>query len=115
MLWLIFAFSSEIPFVSALSTGFPWPLIVMFGWGIGLVSHAYEAITATSRERAITRAVEREREQLYEGEKPKRDQRPDQSREARGARDVRLTEDGEFTESMIEDIDAEERARRSRR
>jgi hypothetical protein len=108
MLWIIFFASASISFLS-FASGFPWPLIVMLGWGIGLVSHGFEAVTATSRERAITRAVERERDQLYAGDKPKRDLRSDRSRE------VRLTEDGEFTESMIEDIDAEERNRRSRR
>jgi hypothetical protein len=114
MLWVMFFASANISFLS-FASGFPWPLIVMLGWGIGLVSHGAEVITAASRDRAITRAIEREREQLYETEKPKRDQRSDRSRESRGTRDVRLTEDGEFTESMIQDIEADERDRRSRR
>lgn len=108
MLWVIYAGSAGtfLDFAS----GFPWPLIVMLGWGIGLVSHAFEAMTAASRERAISRAVERERDRLYEGEKPKRDRQL--TGDSDYSREVRLTEDGEFTESMIEDIDAEEKAKR---
>ncbi|MCC6804109.1 MAG: 2TM domain-containing protein, partial [Anaerolineae bacterium] len=118
MLWVIFFASASVPFLS-FAGGFPWPLIVMLGWGIGLVSHGFEAITSISRERAISRAVERERDRLYDAEKPKRDRDltdpSDRSFEARGTRDVRLTEDGEFTDSMIADIEADEKAKRDRR
>ncbi|MFN8452819.1 MAG: 2TM domain-containing protein, partial [Anaerolineae bacterium] len=107
MLWLIY-FSSAGTFLD-FAHSFPWPLIVLLGWGIGLVSHGFEAMTSISRERAISRAVERERDRLYSGEKPKREEPSDYSRE------VRLTEDGEFTDSMIEDMDAEEKAKRDRR
>ncbi len=102
MLWVIY-----------ISTGFlaplAWPLIVMLGWGIGLVAHGTEVVTTASRENAIERAIERERDQLYESEKPKHEERLDDSY------DVRLTEDGEFTESMVEEIDAEEKQKRDRR
>ena len=66
----------------------------------------------SAREKAVQRAIEQERERLYdEGEKPKRDQRS----RSDDSREVRLTEDGEFTESMVEEIDHEEKAKRSGR
>lgn len=110
MLWSIFGLSSGLPFgLGALATSFPWPLIVMLGWGVGLAIHGAEALSASSRQDAIDRAVERERDQFYAGEKPKHDSRSDSSR------NVRLTEDGELTESMVEEIDSEEKAKRSGR
>lgn len=117
MLWVIYFFSggifdSEIGF---LNVGFPWPLIVMFGWGIGLVFHAVDVWAGTRQQRAIDRAVERERERYYV-EKPKRDRylyEEDDSVDARPS--VRLNEDGEFTDSMIEEIDSEHHRRNRRR
>ncbi len=104
MLWIIYG-------TTGILSGFPWPLIVMFGWGIGLVFHGAEAImTGSSRENAVQRAIEQERERLYdESEKPKRALRSDDAPE------VRLTEDGEFTESMVEEINHEEKQKRSGR
>ena len=104
MLWIIYG-------TTGILSGFPWPLIVMFGWGIGLVFHGAETVmTGSSRENAVQRAIEQERERMYdEGEKPKRAMRSDDSRE------VRLTEDGEFTESMVEEINHEEKQKRSGR
>lgn len=112
MLWVIYLASANVPFL-AFASGFPWPLIVILGWGIGLVSHGFEAMTSVSRERAISRAVERERDRLYDTEKPKRDR--ELSSRADRSLEVRLTEDGEFTDSMIDDIEAEEKAKRDRR
>ncbi len=111
MLWVIFGMSGGLSFMSDVNEAiaFPWPLIVMFGWGIGLVINAFEAFTAVSRENSIRRAVEREREALYASEKPKREQRSES--QAR----VRLTEDGEFTDSMIEEMNDEEKPKRDRR
>ncbi len=84
--------------------GFPWPLIITLGWGIGLVAHAAEMFSVVSRESAIEKAIAKEREQAgYINEKPKRERR------------VRLTDDGEFTESMAEEINSEEKAKRSGR
>ena len=112
MLWYIYAQSTGLPFGigSALdSIPFPWPILVTLGWGIGLVSHAVDAGSAIMRERAINRAVEREQQRLYAGEKPKRERRRDDSRH------VRLTEDGEFTDSMVESFEDDEKPKRGRR
>ncbi len=100
MLWFIYGVTNFL--------GFPWPLIVTLGWGIGLVAHGAEVLSNSSRESAIDRAVEQERDRLSLSEKPKRDRFAD-------SREVHLTEDGEFTDSMIEEIDAEEKAKRDRR
>ncbi len=102
MLWIIYGTTGFL-------SGFPWPLIVMLGWGIGLFFHAAETFSFSSREKAVERAIEQERERLYDNEKPKRELRDDDSR------DVRLTEDGEFTESMVEEINQEEKQKRSGR
>jgi hypothetical protein len=118
MLWIIYAASSNIDFLQGIS-GVPWPLIVMFGWGIGLAIHASEAIGTGSRVNAIERAVERERDAIYGSEKLKNDRlsdsRADLSLSERGTLNVRLTEDGEFTDSMIEDIQRNEKPKRDQR
>jgi hypothetical protein len=109
MLWIIFFFSTGLPGdLGALVRSFPWPLIVMGGWGIGLAAHAMEAFGAGRQERAIQRAVEREREEQWADEKPKRDF-DDESRQ------IRLTGDGELTDSMVEQWQRDERGKRSRR
>jgi serine/threonine protein kinase len=88
---------------------FPWPLAIMFFWGIGLVAHGMEALGAQRREDAIQRALDRERAQVYR-EKPKRDQYIVDDTVAE--RRVRLTEDGEFTDSIIAEMEAEEKPKR---
>ena len=103
MLWMIFGLSGG---------GFPWPLLVLLGWGIGLAGHGIEFLSHNSRESAISRAVEQERDRLYNGEKPKRDRSP---REPRSESNVRLTEDGELTDSMVQQYEDEAKSRRSRR
>lgn len=112
MLWFIY-FAGTNFFQTILGSGFqfldfPWPLIVMFGWGIGLAVHGVETLSAGSQQRAIDRAVERERDRMYD-EKPKRDFYYEEDEPDRG---VRLTEDGEFTDSMIQEIDRDSRKRR---
>ena len=113
MLWFIYLFAGGA--ISSLLDGslggldFPWPLIVMFGWGIGLVAHAAEVFTSGSQQRAIDRAVERERAAQW-NEKPKRDRYYEEDDQS--LPDVRLNADGEFTDSMIEEWDEDKRARR---
>jgi 2TM domain len=83
MLWIIWAVTSR---------GFPWPIFVTLGWGVGLVSNALQvyqnsARVAMRREESIQREIEREKERLGladEYEKPKRD------------RTMRLSDDGEL-------------------
>ena len=51
LVWTIWAFTD---------TGFPWPLFVTFGWGVGVAAHAWDAffrrpITETDLERELAR------------------------------------------------------------
>lgn len=87
---------------------FPWPLIVMFFWGIGLFSHISDYYNkygggAEKREREIQREIQRERERSMAYEKPKNDRR---SR-------LELTDDGEITEVYDDELSqANKRKRR---
>jgi serine/threonine protein kinase len=99
-LWSIFVFSGGF----AEGDGFPWPLFVSFFWGIGLVSHAAQTVGGFRRQQAIDRQVARELDREWEDAKPKR--KNDR---------IRLTDDGELTDSMIDDIEAQERSRRGLR
>ncbi len=112
MLWMIYGQSLAMTFGigdAMRSVPFPWPIFVTLGWGIGLVINGFQALTAGSHERAISRAVERERRQLYGDEKRKRVVVPATADDRR----VRLTEDGEFTDSLVEELDADEKPKRS--
>lgn len=53
LVWTIWAFTD---------TGFPWPLFVTFGWGIGIAAHAWDAfarrpITQADVDRELARMV----------------------------------------------------------
>ncbi len=106
MLGLFFGF--EVFFV---------PLIAI-GWGIGVAVHGMEALGTPlekrrSHEAAVQREIELSRQlasQSYAAPKQKNKLKNDLLAEER---DLRLTGDGEFTDSFIEEIDAERRARRS--
>jgi hypothetical protein len=115
MLWVIFGvssgfisqeFGSDFPFNVA--TAFPWPLIVMFFWGLGIINDGMGAINAERKENAVEREMERQRSLVEQAVgdpgKPKNDFRDD------GAR---LSEDGELTDSMVREI--EDEIRRGRR
>lgn len=94
-------------FLATGADGFPWPAMVSLFWGLGLLSDLAVTIGGgrRSNEAAVHREIERERQRLWdeEGEKPKRE----------GG--VRLTADGELTDSMIEELEAGEKPKRSRR
>lgn len=86
---------------------FPWPFIVLFGWGIGMFAHYMEYYNQygrgrEKRESLIAREMERERARMYgsDYEKPKNDFVDN--------RGIRLTEDGELSESFIQQIEEEE-------
>lgn len=119
--WGMWANSQDL-FISMLSNGqisfealdFPWPAIVTFFWGIGVVANFMDYYNkygagAEKRERMVQEELERERQRklgAYYDEKPKRDRR------------VRLTEDGELEEVPDDDdytdYDKPKRGRRSR-
>jgi len=103
----------------------PWPLIVMLGWGIGMIAHLMEynnkyGAGAARKEREIQRELERARargelsvvEGMAESLDPFRSKRKNESL---GERRVRLSADGELTDSFAEDLDDLEKPKRSRR
>lgn len=94
-------FNPMLVFIWWMVTGgdfsFPWFLIPLMGWSIGLFAHYMEYSTKygrgrEKREAFIAQEMERERARLYASEKPKNDF---------AGRDLRLTEDGELSESFI--------------
>lgn len=100
---------------------FHWNVwIVTFFWGIGLFAHLSDYYNKygpgrNQQEKAIQREIERERERLYGGEryeKAKRDLSDDRPSAHDDAPRVRLTEDGEFTDSFIDDLEQEERRKK---
>ncbi len=80
--------------------GFPWPMFTTFFWGMGMFAHMSDYYNKygggrDKREEMIQREIERERNRLSgETSKVKNDERR-----------VRLTEDGELTDSFIDEID----------
>jgi serine/threonine-protein kinase len=108
MLWSLWFFSG--------AGGFPWPILVTMGWGIGMVAHVAESYSksgkrAAQRDRAVEREVERERQRLGLDveEKRKHDHKPKRDQDRR----VRLTEDGELTDSFVAEWeDTEEKRNR---
>jgi len=101
VLWVVYGFMTQLggAYLPIIGTFlpiafFPWPLIVMGGWGIGLVAHGLNYYIrygggAIRREAAIQREIEREIALKASYEKPKNDSH------------IRLTDDGEL--ETIED------------
>jgi hypothetical protein len=99
LFWLVWMIPGQ-------QAGFPWPILLTFGWGMGLVAHGVDTYfqtgrRITAREEAIQREIEREREQLY-GEKPKRSR-------------LVIAEDGELMEVVEDAWEADEKPKRSRK
>lgn len=78
-----------------MSISLVWPLLITGGWGAGYIAHLIDYLMKGASERAIEKAVERERA-WRDGtldEKPKRDQR------------ARLSADGELELVRYDDYD----------
>ena len=108
---LAFLFFNPMLFVIWFMTGssFLWVLIPLMGWSIGLFAHYMEYSTKygrgrEKREEFIAREMERERARMYASEKPKND--------FGDVRGLRLTEDGELSESFIHENDVYDEQRR---
>lgn len=100
ILWLIYGFTTgmagelaaRFPFPGVYTLlSFPWPLIVMAGWGIGVIVHGINYYIrygggALRRREAIQCEIEREMTLRYGYEKPKNNS------------EMRLTDDGELEE-----------------
>jgi serine/threonine protein kinase len=118
MLWMIYAFSND--FLGDGPWSFPWPLIVMLGWGIGLVANGVETFGANRQEKAIANAMAKERELLYgdsvvQGKSKRKNDHVSLDEIADDEYDspVRLTGDGELTESMVTERDEADQQQRA--
>lgn len=95
----------------------PWPLFVTFGWGIGVVANYLEynhkyGRAAERREQEIQREVERAR---MRGEIPAQEDYAKRKNEDLAEYEeppVRLTDDGELTDSFVQDWMAEDKPKR---
>ena len=110
MLWIIYGFSSG--FISAqiaggdatvnAALGFPWPLIVMFIWGLNIINDGLSVRSAARTESAVEREMERQRSMAgaanWPDEKAKNDDHDDSTR---------IGEDGELTDSLAREIERE--------
>jgi serine/threonine-protein kinase len=101
MIWAVMA---------AITGSLPWWLIFMTGgWGIGMASHAWGYYSnygpgARRKEERIARAIEEELGKPKH--KPKNDLLLDEDNVSlAGARGVRLTKDGELTDTYVEEIE----------
>jgi tRNA A-37 threonylcarbamoyl transferase component Bud32 len=98
-LWFIF-----------LSSGgdFPWPLFVTFFWGIGMFSHVMDYLNkyganAARREARIQREVEEEMARIAEYGGAAKTKRKHSLDDLAEDGPIRLTEDGELSDSFVEE------------
>lgn len=97
-------------FLSSGPGSFPWPLIPFFGWGIGIVAHYMEynhkyGAGAERREQEIQRELAKARRQgrladAYDLDAFDEKRKNEDLIQGR----VRLSEDGEFTESFVAEL-----------
>ncbi|MEM6528113.1 MAG: 2TM domain-containing protein, partial [Chloroflexota bacterium] len=105
MLWVIWADDF----------GFPWPIFPSMGWGIGLAAHAASVLLGKGTSKLNRASVEAELDMmrgLGSSAQLKRknvEMEPVPEREP-GA--IRLTDDGELTNSMVEEFEDERRRAR---
>jgi len=107
MLWLIWFL--------VMPGQFMWPFIVTAGWGIGLVAHTIDYYMEyggghNKLDEMMQREVERELQRRYgdtHADKAKNESPLDE--ESVAAQRVRLSEDGEFTESFVEEQKPQDR------
>ncbi|MDX1994885.1 MAG: 2TM domain-containing protein [bacterium] len=104
MLWIIWLFTGGFG-------SHPWPIWPTLGWGIPTAIAYFNYYNEygngrNRREEMIEQEVERERRRLY-GD-------PSSAKAKNDDRSVRLTEDGELTDSFIEEIDAQQKRKNER-
>ncbi|MBE2182700.1 MAG: protein kinase [Anaerolineae bacterium] len=102
LLWIIFGFTTGLT-----DSGFPWPLLAMLGWGIGLVAHGIDTLNAVREDTAVERQIEREAQYLYDaGSSRSKRKNDDMSLDQLQGDDpeTRLSSDGELTDSMVDQL-----------
>ncbi len=123
-LWVLWALAGSL--LGGICT-WPWVLVIMLGWGIGIVAHFLEYYTkygpgAAQREHEIQRELRRElRRELEQdrlrGELVDEDDAAyaKRKREELEERRVRLTDDGELSESFVQELEDREKPKREGR
>jgi hypothetical protein len=91
-------------------------MFVTLGWGIGLVSNALSAFgqstqNLASQEEQIQREIERERQRLGNSAVQKR-KHDELDAAGEPAPPLRLTDEGELTDSFVEEWDEEQKRKR---
>lgn len=109
MLFMIWLFTS----IGDSSFNFPWFMIPLLGWGIGMFAHFMDYHTnygggREKREQLIAREMERERARMYASDTYEK------SKNDFAERGLRLTEDGELSESFIQELEDDEYNKRRR-
>ncbi len=103
--------------------GFAWPVFVTFGWGIGIVSHTIDYLQKYGPgARRLEREIERELEKARrEGRIPPpevSDQDAGYMEKAKNedltGQRLRLTDDGELSQSFIEELEGAQKPKRGR-
>lgn len=113
-LWMLYGLLAGLGGICA----FPWVLIVLFGWGIGMVAHFLEYYNkygagALRREQEIEEALEQARRR-GEISNDQADFVIDKLKnEDLDDRRIRLTDDGELTDSFLQEIDDKPKRDRS--
>ncbi len=105
MIWLFTSIDSGF--------AFPWFMIPLLGWGIGMFAHFMDYYQnygggREKREQLIAREMERERARIYASDTYEK------SKNDFAERGLRLTEDGELSESFIQELEDDEYNRRWR-
>ena len=110
MLWIIWA---------AARGGFPWPIFVSASWGIGILSqyidYYYKHGRGADRGEAEVASEITRRMRLVGADKGKRgqfdyDEESVLETDDIGARRVRLNDDGELSDSFVQELDRDENA-----
>ncbi|MFN8374671.1 MAG: protein kinase [Anaerolineae bacterium] len=109
MLWMIFGNSGA---------DFPWPAFVTMGWGIGLVSNGIGVFSQSNkrveeREEQVRRELERERQRLGTSVVEKRKNEAGEALGGESAPPLRLTDEGELTDSYVQEWDEQHKRKRS--
>lgn len=109
MLWLIWSFTIW----EGGGVDFPWPLFVLGGWGAGLLAHMLQVRNGGKLDRN-SESVQAELA-MMQGTSTATHRQPRSKRKNDENVGVRLNDDGEFTESMVDDLFNQDDNQRRRR
>jgi hypothetical protein len=100
LMWMIWLATS----ISDGDVNFPWPLFVTLGWGIGMFAHFFEYYNKYGGGRDRQEAMVQD-EIAKERERRSQNKLKNEDRTYDPAMRIRLNDDGEMTETFIEELD----------